>query len=392
MKKKILVLGSTGTIGVSTLNIIKKDKKNFAVKLLSTNTNIKKVVNQARIFKVKNVIIINKNSFKKALSIYKKENIKFHNSFSIIDKLFKKKEIYYGMISVVGLDGLDPSLRVIKYCQNVAIINKESLICGWNLIFRELKKHKTNFFPVDSEHFSIFSLLNNNKTNDIEEVYITASGGPFLNYSKSKLSKIKINDALNHPSWKMGKKISIDSSTMMNKVFEVIEAKKIFNLKYSQIKIIIHPKSYIHAIIKFKNGFFKILFHEADMKIPIHNSIYFNQNKQFITKKINFKILNNLKFQKINFGTFPLIKLLKKIPKSDSLFETVLISINDFFVSLYLEKKINYLQLIKLINYYSSKKIFYHLKRLKAKKVDDIIKTRYYVYEKLRNYSINTFK
>ncbi len=388
MKKKIIILGSTGSIGVNTINLIKKDKKSFSIKLLSTNKNIKKVFNQARLFNVKDVIISDSISYKKAKKIYKNQNIRFHNSFSIIDKLFKKKEIFYSMVSIVGLDGLDPSIRLIKYTQNIAIINKESLICAWNLISKELKKNKTNFFPVDSEHFSLFSLLGREKVDSIDKIYITASGGPFLNLSKSKFSKIKINDALNHPNWQMGKKISIDSSTMMNKLFEVIEAKKIFNISYNKIKILIHPKSYVHALIKFNNGITKILIHEPNMEIPIHNSLYHYKNKKFKTEELNFEILNKLNFIKIDYKKFPLLKLLNKLPDKDSLFETVLISINDFFVSTYLKKKINYNQLVHLINYYSTNQIFNKYKKKIPKNINDIHATKNFVYTKLNNWSI----
>ena len=292
------------------------------------------------------------------------------------------------MISTVGVDGLKPSIDLIKYSKNIAIINKESLICGWNLIFKELNKYKTNFFPVDSEHFSIFSLIGKQSFNDIDKIYITASGGPFLNYSFSNLSKVKINEALNHPNWKMGKKISIDSSTMMNKLFEVIEAKKIFNLPYKKIKILIHPKSYIHALVKFNNGITKILLHDPNMRIPIHNSIYHHDNKKLKTKEIDFKILNKLDFQTVNYKKFPLVEILNILPKNDSLFETVLISINDFFVSVYLKKKINYKKLVNLINYHSHSKIFSKFKRKVPRNVNDIYKTKNYVYEKLVNSGI----
>tara|TARA_B100000035_G_scaffold101755_1_gene86285 strand:+ start:1187 stop:2353 length:1167 start_codon:yes stop_codon:yes gene_type:complete len=388
MKKKIAILGSTGSIGSETINLIKKDKKNFDVILLSTNTNIYKIYKQAKFFNVKNIIINDSNSFKKAKKLYKNSSIKFHNSFSIIDKLFKKKEIFYSMISVVGLDGLDPSLRLIKYTQNIAIINKESLICGWNLINQQLQKYKTNFFPIDSEHFSIFSLLNGANINDVDKVYITASGGPFLNYNYNKLSKITVNQALKHPNWIMGKKISIDSSTMMNKLFEVIEAKKIFDLSYDKIKILIHPKSYVHAIVEFKNGLSKILIHEPEMKIPIHNSIYFKNDKKLKSKKINFKILNQLNFQSVNYKKFPLVKLLNILPNHHSLFETVLVTINDYFVSAYLKKKINYKQLIKLIKKYSHLIKFTKFKKNTPKSINDIYKTRKYVNEILSNSGI----
>ena len=164
------------------------------------------------------------------------------------------------MSAISGIDGLLPTHKIINRTKLIAIANKEAIICGWPLIKKELKKHKTEFIPVDSEHFSIFSLLNDKDKNDIEKIFITASGGPFRNLPKKKFKKVKLRDALKHPNWQMGKKITIDSATMMNKVFEVIEAKNIFNSNYNKISILIHPKSYVHAIIKFKNGLSKFLY------------------------------------------------------------------------------------------------------------------------------------
>mgnify|MGYP005994668751 CR=1 FL=1 len=388
MKKKIIILGSTGSIGSTTLNIIKNDKKNFKIELLSTNKNIKKVFNQAVQFNVKNIIVSDYQSYIKAKEKYSKYKIKFHKSFSVIDSLFKKNEIFYTMVSVVGIDGLDPTLRSIKYSKNIAIINKESLICGWNLISEKLKRYKTNFFPVDSEHFSIFSLIDKNQRDNIDTMYITASGGPFLNYSLARLSKAKLKDALNHPNWSMGKKISVDSSTMMNKVFEVIEAKKIFNFPYKKIEILIHPKSYIHALVKLKNGITKILLHDPDMKIPIHNTIYYLDNKTIKTKSLNYKILNNLNFQKVDSKKFPLIKILNILPKKNSLYETALISINDYFVSMFLKKKITYKELINSINSYAHNKFFLKFRKKTPKNIHDIQKIRNYVYSKLNNSGI----
>ena len=388
MKKNVVILGSTGLIGSETFNLIKRNKKNFRIKLLSTNCNFKKVYKQAKQLEVKNIIINDYKSYQEAKKIYKNENIKFYNSFDIIDKLFKKKEIYYTMISIVGLDGLDPSLKLIKFSHNIAIVNKEALICGWNLIYKKLKKFKTNFLPVDSEHFSLFSLINKNNVKLIDKIYITASGGPFLNYTNSEYKKITLNQALTHPNWLMGKKISIDSSTMMNKLFEVIEAKKIFNLKYNDINILIHPKSYIHAIIKFKNGLIKFLAHEPEMKIPIHNTIYHDCYRSLKTKKIDLKIMNNLNFKKINYKQFPVLRLLKKLPNNDSLYETVLITINDYFVSIFLKELINYQKLIYYINLYSQMKIFNKFKKIIPKNIDEIYKTRKYVSEILTNSDI----
>ncbi len=381
MKKKIAILGSTGSIGENTLKILKRDKKNFQINLLSTNTKFDKVLKQAREFKVKNIIITDLNTFKKAKIKIKNSKINIFNNFDNLNKILKKKNDLI-MSSITGLNGLSPTLKSIRFTKKILIANKESIICGWNLINRELKKHKTKFIPIDSEHFSIWSLLENNNKINIEKIYITASGGPFLRVPKKNFSNISVKKALDHPNWKMGKKITIDSATLMNKVFEVIEAKNIFNLNYDNISILTHPKSYIHAITKFENGLVKLLIHEPDMKIPIYNAIYSN-TKKIKTNSLNLKILNNLELEKVDIKKFPLVKLLNKLPKQTSLFETILITINDYLVFKFLDKKINFKKLIDLINRISNLSEFQKFKKIKPKNIDDIYQLRDYVSLKL---------
>tara|TARA_Y100000591_G_C21826449_1_gene696954 strand:+ start:647 stop:1813 length:1167 start_codon:yes stop_codon:yes gene_type:complete len=388
MKKNIIVLGSTGSIGVNTLEVIRKDKKKFNVILLSTNKNIKKIFNQAKEFRVKNIIV---NDYKKYCELKKKlsnKKIKVYNKFDDIHKVLFKKKIFYSMIAISGLDGLEPSLISIKYSKNIGIVNKESLICGWNLIRKEIQKYNTNFFPIDSEHYSIFTLLKNHKVNDIDRVFITASGGPFLNFPKKKFNKIKPKNALNHPNWKMGKKITIDSATLMNKVFEVIEAKKIFNIPYKKISILTHPDSYVHAIVKFKNGITKILLHEPNMKIPISNSIYNDYIKKIKSKPINFKILNNLNFKKVDNLKFSTVKILKNLPNNCSLYETIIITVNDFYVYKFLNNKINFSYLIKIILKTLQRKEFIKYKKIIPKNINQIYNLRNYVRLKLDDLSV----
>ena len=387
MKKKISIFGSTGSIGRSLINILKKDKKNFEVVLLSADKNYKELLRQAKFFNVKNLIINNKKSYE----ILKKnsfcKNINIYRDFTKINKIFTKKNDFI-MSSITGLSGLEPTLNCIKHTKTILIANKESIICGWNLIEEELKKNKTKFIPIDSEHFSIFSLLENHQIDSIDKIFITASGGPFINYPKKKFNKINPKEALKHPSWQMGKKITIDSATLMNKVFEVIEAKKIFNLDYKKISILTHPKSYIHAIVKFNNGLTKILIHDPDMKIPIFNSIYNKQKNKIITKPLDIDILNNLNLKKVNVSKFPLVNLIKKLPNNNSLFETVLITINDFLVYKFLEKKITFQKLINLIYKLSNLTEFRKYKKIKPKTAEDIYRLRDYVSFKMKSFSI----
>ncbi len=387
MKKKIAILGSTSSIGKSLLNIIKKDKKNFKIELLTANTNYKDLINQAKQFNVKNLIITDTRSFKKTKSICKNKKINVFHNFDNLKKILPKK-VDYVMSAISGIEGLLPTYRVIKHTKLIAIANKESIVCGWPIIKKELKKKKTKFIPVDSEHFSIFSLLEDKNINHIEKIYITASGGPFISLPKNKFKKIKLNDALKHPNWSMGKKITIDSATLMNKLFEVIEAKNIFNINYDKISILTHPKSYVHAIIKFNDGLIKIIAHEPDMKIPIHNSIFMEKKKTIKTESLNLNILNNLNFKKVDTRKFPLIKLLKKLPNQTSLFETILITVNDFFVYKFINNEINFNNLVFNINKFSNLREFQKYKKIMPKNVDDISRLRNYVSLKLNTLGI----
>ncbi len=381
MKKKIAILGSTGSIGKNLLKILEKDKSNVDIILLTANKNYKLLYNQINKHNVKNVIITNKLSYKILVKKLKNRNIKIFNDYSSFNLIFKKK-IDYVMSSISGIDGLIPTIKIIKYTKKIAIANKETIICAWNLIKKELKKNKTFFIPVDSEHFSLWYALQNLPSKKIEKIYLTASGGPFLNLNKQKLKKINISQALKHPNWKMGKKISIDSSTLMNKVFEVIEAKHIFELPYSKISILTHPSSYVHALVKFSNGLVKIIAHDTTMKIPIFNTIFTDDNNKIFSKKIDIKKLNTLNLRKVDIERFPAIKVLKKIPEKISLYESVIVSVNDILVNLFLEKKIKYNQIVsimlKLINY----RVFLKYKKLTPKKIEDIISVEnHVVYE-----------
>ena len=279
MKIKIAILGSTGSIGKTLLDIIRKDPKNFEIILLTANKNYKLLLKQAKEFKVKNLIITNKKKFDLIKNNSIKLNLNIYNNFVNFSKIFTNK-IDYTMSSITGINGLEPTLKIIKYSKRIAIANKESIICGWNLINKELKKNNTDFIPVDSEHFSLWYGIQNLDINKIEKIFLTASGGPFKNLPLDKFKDITIAQALKHPNWKMGKKISIDSATMINKIYEVIEAKNIFNCNYKKIEILIHPNSYVHAILKFDTGITKIIAHDTTMRVPIFNTLYFDNNKK----------------------------------------------------------------------------------------------------------------
>ena len=388
MKKKIIILGSTGSIGSSTIKIINRDKNQFEVTLLTANKNYKKLFLQAKKTKCKNIVIHNKEKYFEAL--VKNNNLKLKIFNSMNDFLKKSKhKVDYTMSAITGIAGLQPTIDIIKVSKNLAIANKESIICGWNLIEKEMTKYNSKFIPVDSEHFSILSLIKDYEKSQIETIFITASGGPFLNLPKIKFKKITSDRAVKHPNWKMGKKISIDSSTLMNKVFEVIEAQRIFNLPLSKFKILIHPNSYVHAIVKFNNGITKFLVHDTNMEIPIFNCLYNeNKNKRLKSNKIDFNKINKLNFREVDNSKFPLINILKKIPNRISLFDTVLVSANDNLVELFLQKKISYLDISKYIKKISELKQFTKLKLVRPKSVQQIQKLSKYVALKIKSLSV----
>ena len=382
MKKKIAILGSTGSIGKTLFNLILREKKNFEFSLLTANKSHKILLKQAKALNVKNLIITNKKDYEILKQKTNNTKIRVFNDFTQLDKIFKKK-IDYVMSSISGIHGLEPTIKIIKFTKKIAIANKESIICGWNLIQSQLNKHKTEFIPVDSEHFSIWYGLKNYKNTDLENIFLTASGGPFYKTSLSKFKKIKVSDALKHPNWKMGKKISTDSATMINKVYEVIEARKLFDINYKKIKILTHPKSYVHAILKFNNGLTNVIVHDTTMKIPIFNTLFLNSDRKLKTNKVDLDILNNLNLNNVNSKRFPMIKLLDFLPDNHSLYETVIVAANDKLVELFLNNKIKFTDIQKNLFKIIKKNEFKKFKKISPKNITDITNLNDYVRLKI---------
>lgn len=382
MKKKIGILGSTGSIGTTLLNVI--NKKNTEVYFLMANKNYKKILKQAKIYSVKYVIITDKTSFKKAKKFNNNKKIIIINNYNFHEIIHTKLD--YVMSAITGIAGLKPTFEIIKFTKNIAIANKESIICAWPLIKKELIKCNTEFVPVDSEHFSIWSEINKIDLNKIDKIYLTASGGPLLNYNSKNKKNINISSILKHPTWKMGGKISVDSATMMNKCYEIIEAKNLFNLEYKQIKILIHPNSYIHAIILYNNGLSKIVLHDTTMKIPIFNSIYGTNTAYKYDNKIDINKLNNLKLQQVKTKEYPIIKCLKYLQNKHTLYETVIVTINDFFVDKYLKKKINFFDISKFVLKFINNNKFKIYKKFEAKSVDDILNLNEFIKNELKDF------
>ena len=369
MIKKICILGSTGSIGKTTLEIISKNKKDFNVVLLSGNTNVKLLIAQAKKFKPK-YIYSNNFYFKEKLKIFcKNNNIHLIDDFNLLKKV--KFDITVAAIS--GIAGLIPTINIIKFSKKILIANKESIICGWKFILKQLKKYNCHFTPIDSEHFSILNLIENKNVNSVKYIYLTASGGPFFG-KKINLNKVTPSQAVRHPNWKMGKKISVDSANLMNKVLEVIEASLIFNLPINKFKIIIHPQSLIHAIVEFKNGLSSMLYHYNDMMIPIANSLY---NNFYNYKNINekFLFLNKLTFNDVNLNKNPSFKILKYKNILNENGFVLINALNEILVQRFLQNKITFTDITsKLLYILNSNLVKNYLKNHKIRHINDVFK------------------
>ena len=370
MKKKICILGSTGSIGKTTLQILSQNKKDFEVVLLSGNTNIDLLISQAKKFKPI-YIYYNNFYFKDKIQNFCKKN-----KINFIDNLKSLKKIKFDITvsTISGIAGLIPTLDIIKFSKKILIANKESIICGWKFIQKELNKYDCQFIPIDSEHFSIFNLIKNKNLDSIKYIYLTASGGPFYE-KKIELKKVTPSQVIKHPTWQMGKKISVDSANLMNKVLEVIEASLIFNLSINKFKIIIHPQSLIHAIVEFKNGLSSMLYHLNDMKIPIANSLYNNSCIDFKKKNI-FYSDRNLSFYNPDIKKFPSIKLIKLTQVLNETGFILINVLNEILVMKFLKRKIHFTDIVvNLIDILNSKLVKNYLKNNRIRHINDVFKT-----------------
>ena len=372
MKKKISILGSTGSIGVTTLNILNKKKNLFEINLLSADKNLNLICKQIKIYKPNFFIINNFKVFQKVKTKIKKTKTRIVLSNNFRYKSLTKSDIT--LSAIPGLDGLTPTIEMIKKSNKLLIANKESIICGWNIIKKVSKKYNTKIIPIDSEHFSIMQLLSDYKLCNVKKIYLTASGGPFLNRSVSSLKKIKPYEALRHPKWKMGKKITVNSSTLMNKILELIEAQKLFNIPNNKLDIIIHPESLVHAIVELKNGLNKFIYHETSMTIPIANAIFNNKVdiKDFLKSKIKKKI-NNLSFRNVDSRIFPMIKLKNIVNKHYST-PIIINAANELLVDQFLRKKIPFLSMYKLVLIVLKDRNYKKYAIKKPKNIDQVFK------------------
>ena len=347
--KKIAILGSTGSIGTQTLEVISHIKGQFKVDLLSAYSNYNLLIEQAKKFKPKTLIFGDRSKSKILEKNLKNEKIDILYGEEALNNFYKYSNPDMVLTALVGKSGLIPTINAINKNINIALANKETLVIAGDIITKLCKDNNVDILPVDSEHSAIYQCLLGEKNKNIEKIILTASGGPFRGKSIEDLKYIKKEDALNHPNWDMGNKISIDSSTLMNKGLEVIEAKYLFNIDINSIEVVVHPQSIIHSMVEFNDGSIKAQMGEPDMKLPIQFALGYPERLRNNFKKFNFLKNNTLNFEKPCLKTFNNLKLAFEAGLRGGNSPCILNASNEVVVEAFLNEKINYLDMTKFI-------------------------------------------
>ncbi len=350
MKKKVLILGSTGSIGVNTCSVIREFSNDFEIVGLSTNTKIDELLNQIKEFKPKYVHITDKDALLDIKNKNIDDTIIYNDSISNF-----VRDIDFDILvnALVGYSGFLPAIEAIKKSKIIALANKETLVVGGEIINNLLKEYNSSLIPIDSEHSAIFQILKHfdstNNYKSVEKLILTASGGPFFKTSIEDFSKITVEEALKHPTWSMGSKITIDSATMMNKGFEVIEAHYLFNMPYEKIETIIHPQSLIHSMVEFIDGEIYAQIGKNDMRLPIQHALTFPEIRNTPFEKLKLYEHSELNFYKMDFDKFVMLKYAYECGNKGGLYPCVLNAVNEICVYSFLSKKIKFTDIFTIV-------------------------------------------
>ncbi len=350
IKKNIAILGSTGSIGTQALEVISEQPDMFQVEVLTANKNSELLIKQAIKHKPNTVVIVDDKQYSYVNSKLKNLDIKVFSGNDALSQVVEMSSVDLVLTALVGYAGLKPTINAIKSKKDIALANKEVLVVAGEMITKMAKKNNVNILPVDSEHSAIFQCLTGEYMNPIEKIILTASGGPFRGFSKDKLRKVSKKDALKHPNWEMGQKITIDSATMMNKGLEVIEAKWLFNLDAKQIEVVVHPESIIHSLVCFEDGSMKAQLGLPDMKCPIQYAFSYPKRLKNNHKRFNFSDYPTLNFEKPDTTVFECLKLSYESMVVGGNAPCVLNAANEIAVQAFLDEKINFLKIPKIVS------------------------------------------
>lgn len=346
--KKVVILGSTGTIGVNTLNVIRRNREKFSVYAISADRNIDLIIKQIEEFKPKFVVINNDNAHRSLKDNFSHNDVEILKGNDGIKTVLQTKEADIVVSAISGISGVYPTYEAVKTGKIVALANKESLVSAGDIIIREVKKNKTKILPVDSEHSAIFQLLNGKKNKEVKKIILPASGGPFLDTPLSDFKKIKLSDALKHPVWNMGKKITIDSATLANKGLEVIEAHYLFNIPFDKIDVLIHRQCIVHGMVEFMDGTIISHMGKPDMKLPISYALLYPQ-RDYYYQGLSLTDLSKLTFEPVSNDKFPFLKLAYEVGIKKMSYPAVFNSADDRAVNHFLNGHITFKEIYEVV-------------------------------------------
>lgn len=343
--KNIAILGSTGSIGTQALEVIDENPHHFCVEVLTAGNNIDLLIKQAKKYKPNVVIIENESLYHRLSEALSKEDIKVYAGKEAIDQVVEMGSIDIVLIAIVGFAALAPTLRAIEAEKIIAIANKETFVVGGEIVTRKAKEKGVNLYPVDSEHSAIFQCLSGEFHNPVEKIILTASGGPFRGKDRAFLSKVKPQQALKHPNWDMGAKVTIDSASLMNKGLEVIEAHWLFGVPGDKIEIVVHPQSIIHSMVQFTDGSIKAQLGLPDMKLPIQYALSYPKRIQNSFPRLDFSLMRELTFEQADIKNFRNLALAFEALKKGGNMPGILNAANEIAVDAFLKEKISFLSM-----------------------------------------------
>jgi len=370
MKKRIAILGSTGSIGTQALEVIRQNPGKFEVEVLTANNNVDILIAQAKQFQPNAVVIANEEKYAYVSEALKNEPVKVYAGVDALNQVVQMETIDLVLTAMVGYSGLMPTYYAIKAGKNIALANKETMVVAGEIITKTALENKVEILPVDSEHSAIFQCLVGEFLNPVEKIYLTCSGGPFRGKTEKELEHVTVDNALNHPNWNMGAKITIDSATLMNKGFEMIEARWLFGLPSSKIDVIVHPQSVIHSIVQFEDGSMKAQMGLPDMKLPIQYALGFPSRIKNIYPRFNFLDYPTLDFEPPNTKIFRNLALSFEAMNAGGNMPCILNAANEVVVEAFLNKKITFLQMPEIIEKAMQKVTF-----IEKPSLDDLIQT-----------------
>lgn len=356
--KNIAILGSTGNIGQQALDVIEKNRDHYILDLLSAQTNVDLLIHQALKYKPNKVYLGDIHQRSKLYSALAKTHIEILDHEKQVYDAFLEDDIDLVLLAIVGFAGLKPAIQAIQACKNLAIANKESLVVGGQLLMDLAKQKKVQILPVDSEHSAIFQCLQGEDVKSVEKIILTASGGPFYDLSFEEMKNINLKQALQHPTWQMGDKITIDSASMMNKGLEVIEAKWLFDLDVSQIDVVVHPQSYIHSMVQFIDGSVKAQMSPPDMKGPIQYALQFPGRQKSTLTRFNFSDAFELSFKPIDMKKFRNLALAFEALKKGGNMPAILNAANEAAVEAVLQEKLPFFRIAEVVEEMMGQMIF----------------------------------